>query len=207
MPSDYNRFAGRSADRLAAISDGIFGVAMTLLVLDLRTPAMEVVHSEGALLTALAAILPQAVMYMLSFMTLGIFWVGQQTQLNHLETSDRHLTWINLAFLFAVTLLPFSTKLLAGFYAYRTAVLEYWLNILLLGACLYATWGYAYRRKLLKAETPEGVAAAVCRRIVVAQGLYACGALLCIFDTRLSIGFIVLVQLNYVIAPGFGRRA
>ena len=180
---------------------------MTLLVLDLRSPAMEVVHSEGALLAALAAILPQAVMYLLSFMTLGIFWVGQQTQLNHLETSDRHLTWINLAFLFAVTLLPFSTKLLAGFYAYRGAVLEYWLNILLLGACLYGTWGYAYRRKLLKAETPEGVAAAVCRRIMVAQALYACGALLCIFDTRLSIGFIVLVQLNYVIAPGFRRRA
>jgi uncharacterized membrane protein len=203
MTPGYNRIAGRSVERLAAVSDGIFGVGMTLLVLDLRPPVMEVVHSDRELLAALAAILPQVVMYMMSFMTLGIFWVGQQTQLNHLERSDRHLTWMNLAFLFAVTLMPFSTKLLAGFYALRGALLIYWLNILLLGACLYFSWGYAYRRKLLKADTPDGVAAAVCRRIKVAQGLYAAGALLCIFDTRLSIASIVLVQLYYVIAPTF----
>jgi len=49
MPSLYNRVAGQSVDRLAALSDGIFAVAMTLLVLDLRVPASEVVHSEGDL--------------------------------------------------------------------------------------------------------------------------------------------------------------
>jgi hypothetical protein len=49
--------------------------------------------------------------------------------------------------------------------------------------------------------------AAVCRRIIIAQGLYAFGALLCVFDTRLSIAFIVLVQLCYAIAPGFQPRA
>ena len=136
MPPSYNSVAGRSPERLAALSDGIFGVGMTLLVLDLRTPALELVHRERDLQAALLSILPQLVMYMMSFMTLGIFWVGQQTQLNHVERTDRHLTWINLAFLFAVTLLPFSTKLLAEFYAYRTALLAYWLNILLLGGGL-----------------------------------------------------------------------
>lgn len=203
MPSGYNQVAGRSVERLAALSDGIFGVGMTLLVLDLRPPLVEVVHGDRDLLSALAAIFPQLVMYMMSFITLGIFWVGQQTQLNYLERSDRHLTWINLGFLFSVTLLPFSTKLLAEFYVYRTALLEYWFNILLLGAGLYFTWGYAHRNKLLKANTPEGVPAAVCRRILAAQSLYVFGAALCIFDTRLSIAFIVLVQLYFVAAPGF----
>ncbi|HEY5227190.1 MAG TPA: TMEM175 family protein, partial [Opitutaceae bacterium] len=146
------------------------------------------------------------VMYLMSFLTLGIFWVGQQTQLNHLERSDRHLTWINLAFLFAVTLLPFSTKLLAEFYSFRTALLVYWLNIVLLGAWMYAAWGYAFRHKLLKAEMPQGVPAAVCRRIVIAQSLYAAGATLCIWDTRLSIAAIVTVQLFYVLAPGFHQQ-
>jgi uncharacterized membrane protein len=140
MPSLYNRVAGQSVERLAALSDGIFGVAMTLLVLDLRSPARLLVHSEGDLLSALAETLPQLVLYLMSFVTLGIFWVGQQTQLNHLGRSDRHLTWIHLAFLFFVTLLPFSTKLLAEFYLFRTALLGYWLNILLLGVGLYCTW-------------------------------------------------------------------
>jgi uncharacterized membrane protein len=203
----YNHVAGQSVERLAALSDGIFGVGMTLLVLDLRVPATELVHSERGLGAALLGILPQVVMYLMSFMTLGIFWVGQQTQLNHLERSDRHLTWINLAFLFFVTLMPFSTKLLAEFYLYRVALLGYWLNILLLGTGLYFTWGYAYRQGLIKAGTPADVPAVVCRRIIVAQSLYAFGALLCIADTRLSIAFIVAVQLYYAVAPGFRRRA
>jgi uncharacterized membrane protein len=207
MRSSYNHVAGQSVERLAALSDGIFGVGMTLLVLDLRTPALEVVHSELGLWSALAATLPELVMYMMSFITLGIFWVGQQTQLDHLERSDRHLTWITLGFLFSVTLLPFSTKVLAEFYTYRAALIEYWFNILLLGGSLYCTWGYAVRNKLLKADTPPELHSAVCLRIVYAQSLYAFGALLCVVDTRLSIGFIVLVQLNYVLAPGFRRRA
>jgi uncharacterized membrane protein len=207
VPRSYNHLAGQSVERLAALSDGIFGVGMTLLVLDLRTPAVELVHGEHGLWAALASSAPQLVMYLMSFITLGIFWVGQQTQLNHLGGSDRHLTWINLGFLFAVTLLPFSTKLLAEFYAYRTALLEYWLNILLLGGGLYASWGYAHRNGLLKEGTPPDVPGAVCGRIVLAQSLYALGALLCIVDTRLSIAALVLVQLYYAVAPGFRRIA
>ena len=206
MHTSYNNIAGRSVERLAALSDGIFGVGMTLLVLDLRVPAVELVRSEHDLLAAFVALLPRLIMYMMSFLTLGIFWVGQQTQLNHLERSDRHLTWINLAFLFAVTLMPFSTKMLAEFPAYRTALLAYWFNIFLLGLGMYCTWGYAARHKMLKPETPTEVPAVVCRRIRGAQTLYAIGAALCVFDTRLSIAAIVLVQFYYIFAPGYHSR-
>ncbi len=87
MNTSYDRIAGQSVERLAALSDGIFGVAMTLLVLDLRVPAAEVVHNEYGLWRALVAISPQLIMYMMSFITLGIMWVWQQTQLNHLARS------------------------------------------------------------------------------------------------------------------------
>src|SRR5271167_4553975 len=102
--NSYNRIAGQSVDRLAALSDGIFAVALTLLVLDLHLPAAGAVHSERDIWRALVAIPPQIVMYLMSFLTLGIFWVGQQTQLNHLERSARSLSWMHLVFLFAVTL-------------------------------------------------------------------------------------------------------
>ncbi len=142
----------------------------------------------------------------MSFVTLGILWVGQQTQLNHLERSDRDLTWIHLAFLFAVTLMPFSTRLLAEFISHRAALLVYWSNILLLGALLYLSWGRATKAGLVKEDIPAEAPAAICRRIVIAQMLYAFGALLCIFNTYWSIGFIVLVQLNYAVAPRIGKR-
>jgi uncharacterized membrane protein len=150
MVNTYNQIAGQSAERLAALSDGIFAVAMTLLVLDLHAPVARVIHNEHDFLRALAALTPRLLLYMMSFLTLGIFWVGQQTQLNHLARSDRTLSWIHLAFLFAVTLTPFSTSLLAAFTAYRTALIEYWANILLLGAMLYFSWRYATGKALVR---------------------------------------------------------
>jgi uncharacterized membrane protein len=201
MSAIYNRIAAQSLDRLAALSDGIFAVAITLLVLDLRVPANEGIHSEADLWHALGLVAPRLLPYLMSFMTLGIFWVGQQTQLNHFARSDRNLAWIHLGFLLAVTLMPFSTGLLAEFLDYRTALVIYWLNILLLGVMLFASWRYAFRAGLIKDDTTAEVRASAERRIIIAQALYAFGALLCVISTYLSIGFIVLVQLNYAIAP------
>jgi uncharacterized membrane protein len=179
---------------------------MTLLVLELRLPAAQAIHSEGDFWRALVALSPKLITYLMSFLTLGIFWVGQQTQLNHLIRSDRDLSWIHLAFLFAVTLTPFSTMLLAEFVTLRLPLLAYWGNILLLGAVLYGSWGYAIRARLVKDDMPAEAPAAICRRILIAQALYAGGALLCAINTYYSIVFIVLVQLNYAVAPRIGRR-
>jgi len=203
----YNLIAGKNLDRLAALSDGIFGVAMTLLVLELHVPLAESARSEGDLLRGLETLLPALIVYLMSFLTLGIFWVGQQTQLDHLERSERSLTWIHLGFLFAVTLMPFSTRLLGEFHTLRTALLVYWANIALLGGSLYLSWTCALQTGLVKADLDPTVPKAIQQRIVVAQTLYAIGAALCFFSTRWSIAFIVLVQLNYVLAPRWRRSS
>ena len=207
MRTYYNRIAGQSLERLAALSDGIFAVAMTLLVLDLHVPVSTIsnhITTEQDLWKALIKLGPNLLPYLMSFLTLGIFWVGQQTQLNFFKQSNRHLTWIHLAFLLAVTLMPFSTGLLAAFITFRVALLVYWLNIVLLGGMLFISWRYAQHAQLMKDDVTAEIFAANERRIVIGQSLYAFGALLCIINTYLSIGFIVLVQLNYALAPRFG---
>jgi uncharacterized membrane protein len=100
-----------------------------------------------------------------------------------------------------VTVLPFSTRLLADFLAYRTAFLIYWVNIVVLGACLYATWAYAEGAKLIREEAHGNISRAVKRRIVVAQSLYAIGALAGLVNVTLGIILIMLIQLNYAIGP------
>jgi uncharacterized membrane protein len=204
MPTHYNRVAGQSVERLAALSDGVFAAAMTLLVLDLRAPAANAIHSERDLLHALAPLAPRLLVYLMSFMTLGIFWIGQQVQLNHLQRSTRDLTWTHLIYLVVVTLMPFSTALMAEFLEFRVALLLYWLNILLFGALLFASWRCAIASAVLKPGLSSEIIAAVQRRIAIAQALYAVGALLCVFNTYWSLGFMVLVQLNYVLAPRIG---
>lgn len=198
----YNELAGTNLDRLAGISDGIFSVGMTLLVLGLGVPALRGINTEGDLWHALLGLGPSVLVYTMSFTTLGIFWIGQGSQLNQLARGNRNYSWIQLVFLFGVTLVPFSTLLLARFPTYHVALVEYWLNIVLLGMSLFAGLQYGLRAGLFKqTETPE-FAHLVRGRILIAQSLYAIATATSIFvPTWVSIALIFLIQLNYVVAP------
>ena len=148
----------------------------------------------------MAPLWPHLLTYAMSFLMLGIFWVGQQTQLNYFTQSNRKLTWIHIVFLLVISLMPFSTALLATFITYRLAVVAYWLNIFLPGIMLFISVRYAWKAGLVKDDTPLETSSALERRIVNSQILYAFSALLCIFNTYWSIGCIILVQLvNFVI--------
>jgi uncharacterized membrane protein len=204
-PLNYNRLAGKNLGRLEALSDGVFAFALTLLVLDLKVPVAQAIHGEAGLQAALLALAPRMLTYLMSFVTLGIFWLGQQAQLNLLEKSNRDVVWIHIAFLFSVSLIPFSTALLAEFITTRTALLFYWGNIFLLGVWLLAAWRAARHFNLARPDLPADIDSAIYRRIIVAQGLYAAAAFLCIFSTTLSIALIVLLQLNYALGLHIGK--
>lgn len=203
MRTHYNAFAGGDVGRIAALSDGVFAFAATVLVLDFHTPEPADIHSEAELLHALAASAPRLLPWLLSLLTLGIFWVGQQTQLNQLARSNRDLTWLHLVFLAIVTVLPLSTRLIADFFAYRSAFLIYWANIFMLGLAVYATWIYAERAKLIREDAPQELSDAVRARVIIAQSLYAIGAIVGLFNVTLGIALIILIQLNYAVAPRF----
>jgi uncharacterized membrane protein len=196
-----NRVAAQDLGRLSALSDGIFAFAATVLVLDIHIPERADVHSQAELIAGLAALWPRIVAWLLSFMTLGVFWVGQQTHLYHVKRSDRDLTWLNFLFLAFVTALPFSTRLLAEYFFYQTALVVYWVNILLCGFSLLGCVVYAERSNLIKSDAPERFTRAFARRVIVAQLLYAAGAALGLVNMPLGVGFMVLVQLNFVLAP------
>ena len=101
--------------------------------------------------------------------------------------------------------MPFSTAMVAAFMTYQVALLVYWVNLVLLGAALYASWAYATRAGLLKDAVAEDMSRATRRRIVVFQLLYAGGFLLSFISTYLTIAVIFLLQLDAAVAPRFGR--
>jgi uncharacterized membrane protein len=176
---------------------------MTLLVLGLAVPTLSAAATtDSQLWDFLVKLGPNVLVYVMSFMTLGIFWVGQGTQLGQLARSNRHYVWLQLTFLLAVTLVPFSTQLLAHFPNLKLALVEYWLNIVLLGGMLLAAFEYALHAHLFQ-EEKRGLVTLFRGRILIAQALYAFATAFSIFfPTWVSIALIVLIQLNYVIAPG-----
>jgi uncharacterized membrane protein len=209
----YQRVAGSNLDRLAALDDGVFAIVLTLLVLDLRVPVEGLAHREQPLWQpgsvsgerelwhALGQVAPSLLAYLLSFLTLGMFYVGAQTLFNHLHRCDRHFTWLNLTFLLGVSLLPFSTALLAKFMTFRIALAVYWVNLLLLGLLLLASVRYARAAGLLDSERTAVFQRAFERRIIIPQCLYALAFALSVINTYVSIALFVLLQLNSAIAP------
>ena len=201
----YNQIAGRRPVRIEALSDGVFAIAMTLLILEIHVPSIEGEKTENGLIHAFFQLAPEFLSYLLGFVTLGIFWTGQSTQHSFLNKSDRHLSWINVLFLMFICLLPFSTAFLNEYIEFKFSVFLYWFNILCAGIIIYWHWHYAMTHQLvnLDSEQVKVIDKAIRRRVIMAQSLYFCGAMLCFISTYLSIGVIILIQLNYAFAFKF----
>jgi TMEM175 potassium channel family protein len=197
MPPRYNRFAGQSLDRLNGLSDGIFAVAMTLLVLDVRLPERTSPAAES-LADALGELRPELLAYLLSFTMLGTFWLAQHTLLDRCTRSDRTLAWTCVLFLFFVSTLPFSASTLAEHVDLSVAVGLYWLNLAGLGLALGAQLWHLQRAGI--GDDP-GALLLVRRRLVLAQSLYAVAALVALASPQWSIVGLAAAQLFFVVSP------
>src|SRR4051812_33625347 len=98
--------------RQNALSDGVFAIALTLLVLDIRIPDST---TAGELSTTLVALAPKLLIYLISFIAIGGAWGSHQRMLSQIKRGDGLLVWFNLLSLLFVTLLPASAALLGRF--------------------------------------------------------------------------------------------
>jgi uncharacterized membrane protein len=127
---------GLSKNRIEALADGIFAVAMTLLVLDIKSPVSLAFETAAGLIEYLVTLEHSFAMYAISFVVLAIFWVAHHIQFHYVRHVDRRLLWINMAFLLLVTFVPFSTDLLGDHGHLMLPVVVYGLNLIALGALL-----------------------------------------------------------------------
>ncbi len=118
--------------RIAALVDGIFAVAMTLLVLDLKLPDGVKLGSDPEVWRQLLELTGRFSTYTLSFIVLGTFWVGHHSLFHFVRKVNRGLLWLNLLFLLFITLLPFSTNLLSGHSHLQIPIVVYGINLLLI---------------------------------------------------------------------------
>ena len=127
---------GLAKGRIEALSDGIFAVAMTLLVLDIKSPENRAFETTSDLVAYLLALEHSFAMYVISFFVLAIFWISHHLLFHFVRHVDRRLLWLNVAFLLLVTFVPFSTDLLGDHGHLMLPVLIYGLNLLALGSLL-----------------------------------------------------------------------
>lgn len=133
-----------SPQRLNALADGVFAIAMTLLVLELSVPVIA--EEDAALGELLLAMWPEFLMYVLGFMVLGVYWLIHHMIFDAIERYDTTLAWLNIVFLMFSALIPFSTALVVEHGATTATALAFGLNMLALFLMGWAMWTYATTR-------------------------------------------------------------
>jgi uncharacterized membrane protein len=185
--------------RIQILSDGIFAIAMTVLVLDVRPP---VVASDADLPAALAAMAPRFASYALSFIVLGVYWTGHHNTFSAIRRTDRAFLWLNIVFLGFVAFIPFTTSLLASYPGATLPVALYGLHLTVIRLLLYLNWRYAsWGHRLLDPAISPGRVRLVSRRILVGSVICMAGVVISPFAAGLSLVLYGLMVLFYVL-PG-----
>jgi TMEM175 potassium channel family protein len=193
--------------RAEAFSDGVFAIAVTLLVLDLHVPD---VHS--GLLAALAAQWPHYASYVVSFGTIGIIWVNHHAFFDRLQRVDRPLLFLNLAFLLLVSVLPFPTSVLSAYLATSqgsVAAAVYSLNMAAMGFAFGIMVTYATRRPgLLTPSAAQALGGPFLTRFAMGGPVYLVAAAVAFWDPRVSLAIVAALALYYAVlsVPGQARH-
>lgn len=153
--------------RLEALSDGVFAIAITLLVLDLAIPATP--HTTRHLLNAIGDEWPGYLGYIVSFSTIGAIWLGHNVITDYLDHADTTLLRLNLLLLLFVSFLPFPTRLLAEYVtagrAERVASTFYGVTLLINAALLSLLWRYALHARLVRPDIKDEEVTLLTRRV------------------------------------------
>jgi TMEM175 potassium channel family protein len=190
----------KETGRIEAFSDGVFAIAVTLLVLELKVPQLAEDAGSGELWSALLSRWPSYAAYLVSFMTILIVWVNHHRLFTIIQRSDSRFLFINGLLLLVVTTIPFPTALLAEFFEKPSASVAcaiYTGMFVLLALAFNAFWRYAYRNRLLTHAVTTEQIAAISRSLVFGPLTYFVAFALAFVNVYASFGLCILLAIYW----------
>jgi uncharacterized membrane protein len=193
-----------SSSRLETFSDGVFAIAATLLILDVRA------GGPGELGAQLRHSWPSYVAYAVSFLTIGIIWINHHTVFTQIRRVDRLFLLINVAFLMLVAFIPFPTSLIASHLRgsdLEPAALAYGATLTITAALFNLLWFYAsLGHRLLRADADPRVVSGISRSYVPGPFIYLGATLIALVSPIASVvGFGIITVFYIVESSLFGR--
>jgi uncharacterized membrane protein len=193
---------GRSSHRrITALADSVFAIVMTLLVLGVEVPQVPDEQIADRLLREMLLLWPRIAAYAVSFLVLGIYWMGHHTQFHFMRGVDRTALWINIFFFMGVCLVPFTTRLVSDYSGQEVAVALYALNLIAIDLILLLHWRYAARADLLKPDTGRAEMRHATRQILIGVALFAAAIAVAFVSPRASLAVILAVPVLHLL-PG-----
>jgi uncharacterized membrane protein len=193
--------------RFEAFSDGVYAIAITLLVLEIGVPA----GSEDDLLGALVDEWRSYLAYLISFATIGASWLTHSAMTEHLQAVDRTMVRLNLLLLLVVSFVPFPTKLLAEYSgagsAARVATTVYGITLLLSALMTSVLWRYARHAGLVDPAAREDELAYLTERLTPGLAGYAAFIVGGLFVPTLAVLGYLAVALFFLVPTHVFRRS
>jgi uncharacterized membrane protein len=198
-PAPRPRLRGFRTGRLEAFSDGVFAIAVTLLVLDIGVSAT----AGQDLGDAIRGLWPSYLAYVASFSTIGAAWLGHNAITEYLDRADAAFVRLNLLLLLFVSFLPFPTRLVAEFIrqdkAERVAVTFYGIVLLLSSTMLLVLWRYAVRAKLVRPDLADEEIELLTERLTPGLGAYVVLIVSGLFVPVIAVIGFLGIALYYII--------
>jgi uncharacterized membrane protein len=192
--------AGLTTGRITAFSDGVFSIAITLLVLNLRIPIVPSSKLPGELLDQLGKQWPSLLSYLLSFVIIGIYWVAHHNMFHYIERSNRAFLWINILLLMCVAFIPFPAGLLGQYPTQRISLIIYASSLILTNLMLSLLWWYATNNhRLVDQDIDPHFVRTVNRRNLTAPVVYLASIGLSFLSPLASLIIFFLFPLYYII--------
>lgn len=193
---------GLGRNRIEALTDGIFATVMTVLVLSLSVPVISTVNLPSELAVDLESLLPNIVSYVISFIVIGVYWVGHHAVFHFVKRTNRPLIWLNILFLLCVGIIPFSTALIGKYPFQQITTTIYGANLIAAGLSLYALLWYSNsNNRLVDKQHDRQLVNLARRRILVGPLVYLVAIILSFIDTRISLIIYAITPIYYIL-PG-----
>jgi len=144
-------------ERIIFLSDGLFAIALTILVIDLRVPELPAMADSDQVSAALGALLPRIFAYALSFTIISMYWVAHWRRFKLIVRADSGLAYANLLLLAFIALIPFPTALIGEHGDIPITVMLYAVTLSAAGIAGFASWVYAVRAGLVANDAPKGL--------------------------------------------------
>jgi uncharacterized membrane protein len=191
--------------RVEAFSDGVFAIAITLLILEIKVPP----PGQEPLTVALLRQWPSYLAFLLSFAYIGVMWINHHRMFTHIKKSDDVLLVLNLLLLLGVSVVPFPTAVLSahlGTANQKTAAVFYNATFIAIAVLFNILWQYAVKRHLLDRSVSSAIIGNISRQYAFGPILYLGCLALAWINVRASIATNVALALFFALPASLLRR-
>lgn len=191
---------GLNKSRLEALTDGLFATVMTILVLSLIVPVYTGPNLSQQLTAGIISLIPNILVYIASFIVLGVLWIGHNGIFRYLHRMDRRFQWLNLLLLLGVGAVPFSTALLGKYPLQQPAIIVYGLNFLIL-AIAYNVLSHKILRhhRMDHKEVDMKAINRIYKNNILSVIVYSLSLVMSFASPYISLALFVLMPIYYII--------